>query len=395
MAERAAPLSPPAAAGEPARRGRRARRLAVAALALVAALGVLELGLRAIGYRPVRVPPPGKDFFLAPSKYPGLGYELVPGAAGKGWGTDVRVNSLGLRGAEIAPRKPAGVARIAVLGDSIPFGNELSEEATFPRLLETLLGAGAGAPAVEVANLAVGGYDVVDAVAMLEHRGLALDPDVVVLSLCLNDAGVMSANLDYVERLRRYRRPMYRSRVVQLVSVRLDEVFLRRSMYYANDEQAFAARYRDRIADLSGDERALERVGAVRDAIPPEWGVYHATLQWWSSPVRVGRVRWAFERLATLADEHGFDVVVAPLPYLEEQPDVAVQDRIDELIAYESERVGFELVPLRDAFRAAGLEALRIRADDVIHPNERGHAIVAERLAEHFVERLLPLDEAR
>jgi len=48
-------------------------------------------------------------------------------------------NSLGLRGKEITLEKPSGYKRILVLGDSFTFGLYVSDEETYPAVLEKLL----------------------------------------------------------------------------------------------------------------------------------------------------------------------------------------------------------------------------------------------------------------
>src|SRR5262245_27130017 len=71
------------------------------------------------------------------SSAPGVVYEFRPGARGYTWGrTWVEVNSLGLRGPEVDRVKPPGVYRIGVFGDSATFGQGVSEEATYARVLE-------------------------------------------------------------------------------------------------------------------------------------------------------------------------------------------------------------------------------------------------------------------
>ena len=69
---------------------------------------------------------------------PRLRFELRPGSAVR---AEVlyRVNAEGLRGRETTVEKPAGVRRVAVLGDSIAFGYWVADEDGFPRQLEAML----------------------------------------------------------------------------------------------------------------------------------------------------------------------------------------------------------------------------------------------------------------
>jgi hypothetical protein len=100
--------------------------------------------------------------------------------------------------------------------------------------------------------------------------------------------------------------------------------------------------------------------------------------RWYASPERLGRLQHAFGRLAALAAEHRFEVTVLLIPYLEE-------DRLIErgfgLVHQLAEARGFRVVDPGDLFLAEGVLNLRIRDNDPVHPNARGHAILADALA--------------
>ena len=61
-----------------------------------------------------------------------LPYRLNAGVQVETGAGPVVVNSLGLRGVEVAPKPAAAVDRILVLGDSIVFGQGVGEQDTFP-----------------------------------------------------------------------------------------------------------------------------------------------------------------------------------------------------------------------------------------------------------------------
>lgn len=89
------------------------------------------------------------------------------------------INARGYRGPEL-PAVRSGRPRVVILGDSIGFGLEVGDEQTFAHLLGTRA-------RVDVANLAVQGYDPGQELIKLERQGLSLNPDVVVLAFCLNN----------------------------------------------------------------------------------------------------------------------------------------------------------------------------------------------------------------
>jgi len=91
-------------------------------------------------------------------------------------------NSRGLRGPrEYGLDKPAGVARIVVLGDSFTFGEDVGDEEAWPRRLEALL------PGTEVLNLGVHGYGHDQMLLYLKEEGLKYHPDVVVVGFLPDD----------------------------------------------------------------------------------------------------------------------------------------------------------------------------------------------------------------
>ena len=94
-------------------------------------------------------------------------------------GKRVTFNSAGYRGRELAQPKSRDRTRVIVLGDSIAFGLEVSDDETFTHLLD------ARENGIEAANLAVQGYGPDQELIVLANEGLRLDPDVVVLAFCL------------------------------------------------------------------------------------------------------------------------------------------------------------------------------------------------------------------
>ena len=124
-----------------------------------------------------------------PSRIPDVRFELIPNTSGITPGQDkvIRINSHGFRGPEIAHPKPEGVFRLAVLGDSIAFGRTLEEEDVFPYQLPDLLRERVPGRQFDVINASLSGRDTWEEVSLLEHRVLDLQPDLVIIQICLND----------------------------------------------------------------------------------------------------------------------------------------------------------------------------------------------------------------
>jgi len=53
------------------------------------------------------------------------------------------------------------------------------------------------------------------------------------------------------------------------------------------------------------------------------------------------------------------------------------------IVRHMAERRGIEVLEVKERFLELGLVELRIDVDDPVHPNARGHELLAERLFEH------------
>lgn len=110
-----------------------------------------------------------------------------PNARARVMGVDVRTNGIGLReDREFVIPKPAETIRILMLGDSVTFGFGVPERDTVTRRVEGIVTV--PGRRIEVINAGVGNYNTVMEVAAYLKIGRALDPDVVVLNVFVNDA---------------------------------------------------------------------------------------------------------------------------------------------------------------------------------------------------------------
>jgi len=189
--------------------------LLVAALSALAALAVVEIGLRLwMGIadenptevrhklersRRTSLAEASRGAFslmglVEPSEFEDIVYELKPKLDGTFRGRPVRTNSLGMRGEECSLRKPSQVYRVAGLGDSHMFGWGVGQDETYMHLVEQRLNASAamarGGRRYELLNFAVPGYNTVMEVATYEHRAMAFAPDMVLLHFVGNDFGL-------------------------------------------------------------------------------------------------------------------------------------------------------------------------------------------------------------
>lgn len=156
-------------------------------LAISSSVAVLicEVGLRVAGFGvilPIMFVPDSATY-----------YGLKPGADERSvnprffdyrWTTNLQ----GVRASEeYTIPKPSGVRRVLMLGDSFTFGVAANDSETYPAILQQRLEASCQSQVVQVVNGGVGGFGTSQELARLESRGMALQPDVVVVGFLRND----------------------------------------------------------------------------------------------------------------------------------------------------------------------------------------------------------------
>lgn len=104
----------------------------------------------------------------------------------QGQNTFVTFNGIGVRDIDHEQKKPDGVKRIVVIGDSMTEGERVSFEQTSFRQLQTLLNQ-YSSERWEVINLAQSGFGTLEEIIMLEELGLAYEPDIVVMQIYPNN----------------------------------------------------------------------------------------------------------------------------------------------------------------------------------------------------------------
>lgn len=162
------------------------KKLTIAGIAVFVALLSLEFGVRIVSpqdlgfwdshsFRRIQIGPP---HFI----------ENIPGGQARFTGVPVAINSLGFRGAEITTPKPPNTIRIMAVGDSITFGYGVSIEDTYAKALERRLNEHPLAGVrYEVLNGGTLGGSLVDYLHFLYQKAALVQPDIVLIGLCLND----------------------------------------------------------------------------------------------------------------------------------------------------------------------------------------------------------------
>jgi hypothetical protein len=291
------------------------------------------------------------------SQNPRLRFELRPGSAVRAE-VDYRVNAEGFRGAETTVEKPAGVRRVAVLGDSIAFGYWVAEEQAFPRQLETMLNEAGGADGrVEVLNFGVPGYNLDQEIEALRAKALAFSPDLVVVAFCLNDLeGLFSYELGLVQD---------RAARGRSFSGRVREWLLGRSLLFSWVEY--------RLSELEA------RRSFVRARNPLEGPLYAEA---------VGQQQAALEGklavLQSLLAARGIPGVVVVFPVLGVKFERYPHRGLHRAVVEAAGTTGLAAVDLLDCYAAYDFRQLRV---DVVHPSPLGHRVAAHAVRDAVCAR--------
>lgn len=270
------------------------------------------------------------------------------------------INQSGFRGHDYALEKPEGAYRIIVLGDSTTVGIGVPRsDDIFTQRLETLLNTdNSDARHFEVMNMGVGGYHTMQEAETLRLKGMAYNPDMVLVVFCVNDFA-LHADGGVFERLLQAN-PQARQNVQASPFSRL----------LTSSRLAFIAYHR-----LYGTKQSMSE----RD----QW--YMANVLHGRSPVRAG-----LELLAKLRRRQGFDLRVLILPEFSapfsQYRSAAIHQRVFEIAR---DFPGMPVVDLLDEFAAFGGPA-RSFAWDGLHLNERGHDATARILLPLIREQIDP-----
>lgn len=124
------------------------------AVACVATLVYWEYGVRVLGDAAFPLLRTDKEVgSIHVKNFDGMAWSANAGAY-----RHIRTNNLGYNGYDVAPEKPKGTVRIAIMGDSVTAGLEVDTDNNFSSLLQSRLNAGNLCPTLqfEVMNFGVG-----------------------------------------------------------------------------------------------------------------------------------------------------------------------------------------------------------------------------------------------
>lgn len=280
-------------------------------------------------------------------------------------------NNLGFRGPEVGHKAP-GEFRVLSLGESSTFGAGVDSDETYSHLLEASLPP-INRKRVSVINAGSHGYSIVQGFALLRFRGLDLDPDAVLVYFGYNDflpvdylrardagAGDPGEGLDDWELLQQRLEP----------TARLSAWLLEHS----NLARGIAKLLRPSLTQTGEDPPTAEVTEGGRPRVP--------------GPTR----RLMLERILELCAERGIHLTLI-VPWYQ---GFTHHERLLRHFAAENQ---LTLVDLPRLLPSQPLRPFSPRDrsyfGDRIHPNARGHRLIAERIAEAVAPEWTRFDRAR
>jgi lysophospholipase L1-like esterase len=274
-------------------------------------------------------------------------------------GFEVCYNSLGFIGPEI-PNKEKDALRILILGDSITVGTYISAKNRYTALLEEILNKRINRN-IEVINGAVSGYNTWQEVAMLKARGLKVRPDVVIVGICLNDF-VKTIPVQYLGIFGR------------LIPVNINDGSKARYLDFLYQRSSLYRIIYDKLSILLRDLKNKDKYNKyLRDynfsISQEEWILWRSSLKEMHDLCSRNRIKLVF--------------AIFPLHVQLVQKKMHSYEPLTEFMKNNE----FYFIDLIETFKMHYQNGESIYLErDIIHPNELGHKVTADALAQYLIE---------
>ncbi|MBN1197098.1 MAG: SGNH/GDSL hydrolase family protein [Candidatus Aminicenantes bacterium] len=325
--------------------------IGVSLLSILVILLLLELAVRLTTDFKSR--PRAKTHLPVSSTYrlarnPDLVYELLPGSRARVQGIPIHINNAGFRDRQFSIQK-SSLFRVIVVGDSITYGWNVSLDQTFHKQLENRLRR--SGCEVEVLGMGVVGYNMVQEYHLIRERALAFKPDLVVLQITPNDFE-RTVGIRRNRSGRGYSLLLYHDLRIPYVIGKSDlsTWLMRHSHFFRFTNLRLGALMRKRNPDydpghvfLLGEEKSFRYLSRIH------------------SLLRAAGVPW----VAVIFPEARRK---APYPF------TGLHHRIHRVL----NENGVRVIDLLEPLNAPNREDIWIER---IHPNARGHALVADILS--------------
>lgn len=312
---------------------------------LIVGMGLAEIGLRFFGYAGAPQSIIGNIRMVDDSV---LNWRFVPNSVVQDGRITYRYNDAGFRDVNHSVRKPADIARVLVIGDSVTEGSGVEQDQIFTHYVQNFLGS-----RYEVINLGMSGLNTPQEVHLLEMEGLKYEPDVVVLNFVLNDCDFYS-ELRAAERFQNQQDAKVGLLGDMVIDPRVKRLLKSSALIYF---------LKNRIEYIKGRVTGKEETN------------YYTAL--WQNPECRKRVVAGFDHLRSLQQEYGFAVHVVVWPLVMDFERYEFSDIHSSIMEMANQR-GFQFLDLRPTYGTKPYRELQVTAEDNVHPNGEGHRLAAQ-----------------
>ncbi|MCE1248396.1 MAG: SGNH/GDSL hydrolase family protein [Firmicutes bacterium] len=278
--------------------------------------------------------------------HPAFLWELFPGRSGMtNTGNAVRylsVNKYGFRYGDVQEKKPDGVTRIMVIGDSAAFGYGMNQDETFSALVEKQLNENHPGRKFEVINAAVPGYTSFSSRNFFIEKGIKFKPDILIISHN-NDP-----DIDWDED---------KNRAAPAILSPVLKVLYRSGIYMTLRREMLNRRYKSNPH--------------LKDEVPPGQGVWR---------VSASDMKDNLEAVFDLCKKNNIKIVVISMPRAEEE-DFPIEF-YRKTMKKAADAYGGYFLDLYDQWQDTGEDDLFL---DYVHPTVKGNKKLARDLT-NFLE---------
>jgi lysophospholipase L1-like esterase len=340
--------------------------LVLGSIALVAL--AIELVIRSVGISVGTLHINRKTMEMDPN--PNLLYRLKPNSSALAE-VGYQINQFGQRGPKTTLAKPPGTRRIVVSGDSIAFGYWVDIDAAFGLQLQQMANESrTGGESIEVINLGVPGYNLGQEFEHLQNDGLRFDPDLVIISICMNDLNTIFG-YEYGLAMKWEKARQNDGVWMQLRAFALDH-----SLFAAWLEYRFQyLDYRRRWA--GGMHRAEDAPAGFHNAPTAERKLMLA-----KQKKSLKQAFGTFRRVLRVNGE--IPSLIVLFPGLDYDYEIYPHREFHELVADAAARTGMEFLDLLPCY--SGYPAPKLAVDPV-HPSPIGHRIAAHAILDAIAGR--------
>lgn len=260
-----------------------------------------------------------------------------------GWEHDKshpHVNSFGFYGTEYPLEKGKDTFRILVVGDSI------TENGRYVEILEKMLNASGFGRGFEVWNCGVGGYNLRQYVAFITERAYKYRPDMIIIGFCMNDLNTGTlVCLSDKGNITGYRFPEL-SKGVGARKYRINRFLLLNSYAY----RAFV------LMSMGGKENGSD-ANDVEDC---------------------------FSLIKESARKNKSPLLAVLIPFFKSNYERAEVESY-QILKGGLSRGDIRCLDLHGEFKDPGDVSWRAKADDYVHPSEKGHEVIADGIYRYLV----------